>query len=112
MRVWDVPPAALCNRHLLAQHNEIHVIWNVITLGRRGFSRHPETLRWHGRLAALRGRHEATVGEMLLRGFRHLSPLPPAPGPVEEPEPLEPVEAQADRLRGRQCGCFADDTST
>ena len=38
-------------------------------------SRHPETLRWVGKLAALFARHDALVEEMDRRGFTHRSPL-------------------------------------
>lgn len=31
MRVWDIPPNELCNRHLVGEHAEIHAVWSVIT---------------------------------------------------------------------------------
>jgi hypothetical protein len=75
--------------------------------GKRGYSRHPETLRWRGRLAALYARHEAEVGEMRRRGFGHASPLDPrlATGAAEQTELVDPIEAQRDRLARRGCGC-------
>ena len=71
MRVWDLPPQLLCNRHLVAEHFEIHTIWSVLTRGLKGWARHPETLRWAERLRALYGRHEADVAEMTRRGRHH-----------------------------------------
>ena len=61
MRVWDVAPGLLCRQHLLGEHRELHGLWNILTKHRGvgGYSRHPETQRWVGRLAALHARHEA-----------------------------------------------------
>ena len=61
MRVWDIHPKHLCRKHLLAEHRELHGLWNILTKhkGRGGYSRHPETLRWVGKLKALCLRHEA-----------------------------------------------------
>jgi hypothetical protein len=75
VRIWDVDPALLCDRHLLGEHRELHAIWSILTTGKRGYRDHPETVRWRGRLAALYARHEAQVTEMGGRGFRHGSPL-------------------------------------
>jgi hypothetical protein len=43
--------------------------------GKRGYSRHPETLRWVGCLSGLARRHAQLVAEMRLRGYTHLSPI-------------------------------------
>lgn len=74
MRIWDISPKKLCRPHLLGEHRELHAIWSVIVNGKKGYSRHPETLRWKGKLKALFGRHEALVVEMSNRGFQHRSP--------------------------------------
>ncbi len=107
MRIWDLEPALLCDRHLLGEHRELHAIWAILTTGKRGYARHPETLRWRGRLAALYARHDAQVGEMSRRGFRHASPLNPrlATGAAQQTELIDPVEAQRERLAGHACGC-------
>src|SRR5690606_28858341 len=75
MRIWDVDPCLLCRSHLLGEHRELHGLWNILTRGLIGYSRHPETRRWEGRLKALYLRHEALVAEMERRGYRHHSPL-------------------------------------
>jgi hypothetical protein len=75
MRIWDIAPKRLCRNHLLGEHRELHAIWSVIVNGRKGYARHPETLRWKGKLRALFARHEALVREMTERGYRHRSPL-------------------------------------
>ena len=106
MRIWDLDPALLCDRHLLGEHRELHGIWSILTTGKRGYSRHPETLRWNGRLAALYARHEAEVAEMDRRGFRHASPLDPrlATGDAAQTELVDSLEAQRARLARCPCG--------
>ena len=60
MRIWDFPANKLCTKHLLGEHCELHALWNILTQNKSGYSRHPETLRWKGKLAALYLRHEET----------------------------------------------------
>ena len=59
MRIWDIPANKLCTKHLLGEHSELHGLWNILTQNKSGYSRHPETLRWKGKLA-LYLRHEET----------------------------------------------------
>ena len=75
MRVWDIEADLLCNSHLLGEHREIHAIWTILTENKKGYSHHPETLRWKGKLLALYNRHETVVAEMNKRGFNHKSTL-------------------------------------
>jgi len=77
MRVWDIHPKYLCRKHLLAEHRELHGLWNILTIhkGKGGYSHHPETLRWVGKLRALYNRHEELVKEFSHRDYKHLSPL-------------------------------------
>jgi hypothetical protein len=77
MRIWDVNPGYLNRQSLLGEHRELHGLYNIIKDGKKGYSRHPETLRWYGKLGLLRRRHELLVSEMTLRGYNHRSPLPP-----------------------------------
>lgn len=107
MRVWDLPPSSLCRKHLLAQHNEIHGLWTVITQDRSGYANHPETLRWRGRLRALFARHEATAAEMLSRGYRHNSPLDAAlaKGGRVQTAFVDPPERQRMLLQEKPCEC-------
>ena len=95
MRVWDLPPSNLCNRHLNAQHNEIHSIYSIITNDLSGFSHHPEVERWRGHLGALYRVHERTVVEMVRRGYNHNSELPVMVQHLTpEPEPWQSIEEQ------------------
>jgi hypothetical protein len=107
MRIWDVEPRVLCRAHLLGEHRELHAVWAVLTEDRRGYRRHPETLRWEGRLRALAGRHELLVAEMRRRGFAHRSPLDMtlATGEGVQTEFVDPPERQVALLRAKPCPC-------
>jgi hypothetical protein len=107
MRIWDLDPASLCDRHLLGEHRELHAIWSILTTDKRGYRDHPETMRWRGRLAALYARHDAQVFEMRRRGFRHASPLDPglATGAAQQTEQVDSVDAQRERLAKHACAC-------
>jgi len=107
MRVWDLEARTLCDRHLLGEHRELHAVWTVLTEGKRGYANHPEVRRWRGRPAALYARHESQVEEMRRRGFSHRSPLDVelATGDSSQPELVDPLSVQRDRLRRRGCGC-------
>jgi len=107
MRIWDIAPRRLCRNHLLGEHRELHCIWTVITKGKKGYSRHPETLRWHGRLKALYLRHELLVAEMERRGYCHKSPLEKrlAAGRAAQDRFVDTPRRQIELLRAKKCGC-------
>lgn len=75
MRVWDLSPGYLDRGSLLGEHRELHGLLAIIEQGKRGYARHPETMRWRGHLGALRRRHDLLVAEMALRGYRDRSPV-------------------------------------
>jgi len=112
MRVWDVDPKILCRNHLLGEHREIHAIWSVIVNGRSGYARHPETLRWVGRLRALHNRHRRVVAEMEKRGYNHASPLDCdlATGDGTQDVFIDSPQRQLDILREKGCGCRIADS--
>ncbi len=107
MRIWDLPPERLCRSHLLGEHRELHAIWSVLTNRKKGYSRHPEVLRWRGKLKALFLRHEDLVAEMMRRGYLHNSPLDPAMarGTAEQTVIVDSAEDQIRRLRNKRCEC-------
>jgi hypothetical protein len=107
MRIWDLEPKRLCRQHLLGEHRELHALWVILTRGKQGFSRHPETARWRGKLAALYRRHEALVAEMANRGYRHATPLPEAEATVLalQDEYKDTPSEQVRILRAKGCGC-------
>ncbi|MCX7779037.1 MAG: pyrimidine dimer DNA glycosylase/endonuclease V [Patescibacteria group bacterium] len=108
MRIWDVPIDCLCRNHLLGEHRELHAIWNILIKKKKGFSKHPETLRWRGKLKALYLKHEAIVREMKKRGYQHRSSLNKklAKGKAQQYEFWQSKEAQKIILKRkcRQCG--------
>ncbi len=110
MRVWDIHPKHLCRQHLLAEHRELHGLWNILTVhgGRGGYSRHPETLRWKGKLRALFLRHEALAAEFARRGYRHRTPLDRrlATGRSGQRVLLETLAAQRRILKAKPCACL------
>lgn len=107
MRIWDVSPRILCRQHLLGEHRELHAIWAVLTEGKKGYSRHPETLRWKGKLKALFLRHERLVAEMGRRGYTHASPLDRrrALGSARQTAYVDPPRRQLRLLRAKPCPC-------
>ena len=107
MRIWDIEPWRLCRSHLLGEHRELHAVWTVLTEGRPGYARHPEVLRWRGKLAALYARHESLVAEMCRRGYNHASPLDPRRA-TGEPDQVDHLASPAEQLRllaAKGCGC-------
>ncbi len=50
-------------------------MWSVIIQNKKGYSKHPETIKWIGKLKALYIRHNQQVNEMKNRGYDHQSPL-------------------------------------
>lgn len=107
MRVWDILPKKLCRNHLLGEHSEIHAIWSVITKNNKGYSLHPETKRWIGKLKALFNRHEKIVEEMKSRGFNHESSLNKklAIGKSIQDKFVDSVKKQKELLRSKKCSC-------
>ncbi|MDA8432778.1 MAG: pyrimidine dimer DNA glycosylase/endonuclease V [Nitrospiraceae bacterium] len=107
MRIWDLSPERLCRSHLLGEHRELHAIWSILTNNRKGYSGHPEVLRWKGKLKALFLRHEDLVSEMLRRGYRHESPLDSAlaRGASVQTVYVDFPEDQILRLRSKRCEC-------
>ena len=107
MRIWDLPPHKLCRQHLLGEHRELHALWNILTLGRKGYARHPETLRWQGKLKAVYLRHQAEVQEMSERGYHHHSPLDVrlATGKARQDEFVNQPEEQIEILMDKGCDC-------
>lgn len=114
MRVWDLPPECLCDKHLLGEHAEIHALWSVITWGKKGYCSHPETLRWRGRLKALYLRHEAVSKEMARRGFNHKSFLDEelATGDMNQMEYVDSIEEQRIILKTKGCACRTEPDKT
>jgi hypothetical protein len=107
MRIWDLSPKKLCRQHLLGEHHELHAIWSIIVNGKKGYSKHPETLRWNGKLKALYLRHEKLVAEMLRRGYRHRTPLNKkyARGKAVQNIYVNTMKKQKEIIKNKKCEC-------
>lgn len=107
MRVWDISPDKLCRLHLLGEHREIHAIWSIITNGKKGYSHHPEVIRWKNKLTALYNRHQKVVNEIERRGYHHKSPLDDkrAIGKSKQDIYLDTIEIQKKILNNKNCKC-------
>ncbi|MDH5735587.1 MAG: DUF1722 domain-containing protein [Gammaproteobacteria bacterium] len=75
MRIWDIHPGYLNRQSLLGEHRELHGIVSIIANNKKGYSKHPETLRWVNRGWALKQRHRLLAAEMSLRGYHDRSPV-------------------------------------
>ena len=107
MRIWDIEPNVLCRQHLLGEHRELHAIWSIITNNKKGYSCHPEILRWRGKLKALYLRHEKLVFEMKKRKYNHNSPLDKkiASGSDKQNVYIDSIEEQIKILKNKKCRC-------
>lgn len=111
MRIWDIPPKYLCRQHFLAEHRELHGLWNILVKykGRGGYSHHPETLRWVGKQKALYLRHEALVKDFSRRGYQHHTPLDKrsAVGLATQSKFINTIAEQKIILKNKKCDCFS-----
>jgi hypothetical protein len=100
----------LCRKHLLAEHRELHGLWNILTKhkGKGGYSHHPETLRWVGKQKALYSRHEKLVKEFIQRGYRHRTPLDKklAIGSSKQQIYVNTTTEQKNLLKQKPCECL------
>ncbi len=110
MRVWDIHPKHLCRKHLLAEHRELHGLWNILTKhnAKGGYARHPETLRWVGKTRALYNRHEILVKEFTRRGYQHHTPLDKklATGSSDQKIFINTIAEQKIILKEKPCECL------
>ncbi|MFH1565413.1 MAG: pyrimidine dimer DNA glycosylase/endonuclease V [bacterium] len=107
MRIWDIFPKKLCNKHLFGEHRELHAIFSILTNDKKGYRNHPETKRWVGKLKALYGRHEKLVKEIKRRGYKHQSPLDEklASGKLKQDEFVNTKAEQKIILKHKDCDC-------
>ena len=72
MRMWMLPTAGMCRKHLLGEHVELHMLLGSLRRGKniKGFV--------IGGLVdpqRIFARHQELVAEMTQRGYKHNSPL-------------------------------------
>ncbi|WP_321419587.1 pyrimidine dimer DNA glycosylase/endonuclease V [uncultured Desulfobacter sp.] len=75
MRIWDLHPGYLNRQSLLGEHRELHGMVSILINHKKGYARHPETLRWMDLGWALNKRHQLLAAEMTLRGYNDKSPV-------------------------------------
>lgn len=116
MKVTDLDPELLCNRHLLTEHASIHAIWKRLVQYPHLYPIHPslisgdapEISRWYNHEAALYVRHGQVMEEMLRRKLKHNSRLTGElkdMGTMDMPAPLTPIIGQKQRLVRKCEGC-------
>jgi hypothetical protein len=79
--------------------------------GKGGYYRHPETLRWVGKLKALYNRHELLVEEEFKRrGYKHHTPLDRrlAQGKKKQDFFINTIKEQKEILKRKPCPCFSN----
>jgi uncharacterized protein YbgA (DUF1722 family) len=102
VRVWDINPGYLNRQSLLGEHRELHAIVSIIKNNKKGYSRHPETLRWIGFGWALYQRHRLLAAEMNLRGYVDKTPVLLKTQPQKWPEVfVDPPAVQFSILAGK-----------
>jgi len=110
MRIWDIHPKHLCRKHLLAEHRELHGLWNILTIHNNsgGYSHHPETKRWVGKQKALYFRHEQLVKEFKRRNYKHKSLLDKklATGLGGQDVFINTIKEQKSILKEKPCDCL------
>lgn len=107
MRIWDVSPKKLCDRHLFGEHCELHGIWSILTNNKKGYRNHPETKRWVGKNKALYLRHEKLVREMRKRGYCHNSAIDKeqVSGKAKQNKFVNTMTEQRMILKLKNCDC-------
>tara|TARA_B110000014_G_C19913585_1_gene472747 strand:+ start:353 stop:685 length:333 start_codon:yes stop_codon:yes gene_type:complete len=106
MRIWDkIEPSRLCRKHLLAEHRETLCIWSVITKNKKGYSKHPETVRYRSNLNALLYRHRTILNEAYSRGY-HFKHLPNSNNILAFNKQPASWDNQEESLNKKECECI------
>ena len=73
MRMWNISPKKMCNKHLLGEHVECHMFVGTLN---KGISVQGYLDKGLLEIHNLRKRHEQLAKEMESRGMKHNSKLP------------------------------------
>lgn len=73
MRMWNINPKFMCDKHLLGEHVEMHMFVGTLNLRKniQGYLDN-QLIEIHN----IRKRHDELVNEMKKRGMKHFSKLP------------------------------------
>lgn len=109
MRIWDLNPGYLNRQSLLGEHRELHGLVSIIKYHKKGYSKHPETLRWVGFGWALKQRHKLLIAEMNLRGYTDRTPVLLRSKPGAWPEiyidnPAQQISILREKYKSRESG--------
>jgi hypothetical protein len=72
MRMWNIDPKLMCNKHLLGEHVEMHMFVGSIN---KGISIKGYIDKGLVNTGLLKNRHEELVKEMIKREMKHNTPL-------------------------------------
>lgn len=103
-----VKPELMCGKHLAAEHLEIHMFVNAIRAGRKldGYATGSDGIP-KLEISSLIGRHDDLAEEMLVRGYRHLTPLTtPIVAPISKYDHIWDVRIDPEvskRILGDRC---------
>lgn len=109
MRIWDLPAGYLNRGSLLGEHRELHGLLSILVEGKRGYARHPETVRWVGCESGLARRHSLLREEMRQRGYVDRTPIEEGADEPVWPEgfidpPARQFELLAAKYEGKEGG--------
>jgi len=108
MRVWnEINPSRLCKKHLLAEHRETLCIYSVITNNKKGYSKHPETIRYRNNLSALVYRHRQITKEARKRHY-NFKELPNSCNILALNHAVKSWDNQELSLSLKDCECIKD----
>lgn len=104
MRMWNVDPKLMCNKHLLGEHVEMHMFVGTI---RKGVSLQGYIDGGLVETQHIKRRHDELVVEMERRGMNHKSPMPDgglvlAAGIVDVPANLVELSRRCPACRALQ----------
>jgi hypothetical protein len=72
VRMWNVDPQLMCNKHLMGEHVEMHMFVGTVRAGKSldGYIRDQLVEPQH-----IKARHDAVAAEMVARGLNHRTPI-------------------------------------
>ena len=72
LRMWMISPKMMCNQHLLGEHRELHALVGTLLKGTNIQGYIDNNLV---EIQSIAERHTTLVKEMIVRGYKHRSPI-------------------------------------
>jgi len=101
MRMWNIEPKYLCQKHLCGEHLEMHMFAGTIIKGKNIDGYIQTGLVEVGNI---KRRHDELVKEMKARGFNHKSPLADFEGTISAGNVNVEENMKELRNRCKECG--------